>query len=417
MRILKTNPILTIFNSYLVDSPQPSTISYLWNFGSILGLCLVAQLVTGILLAMHYAGTAELAFSSVEHIMRDVDQGWLLRMCHANMASFFFLFVYFHISRGMYYASYRSPRIGVWVFGTIIFFIMMATAFLGYVLPYGQMSLWGATVITNLLSAIPWLGKSLVEFVWGGFSVSSATINRFFSLHFTLPFILAGLVAGHLLYLHISGSSNPLGTTSNGDRAPFHPYFSFKDIVTVFLFFFLFAIIVFFTPDLLGHSDNYIEANSMQTPPSIVPEWYLLPFYAILRSIPNKLLGVVSMFIAILILLILPFTDTSEIKGNSYKPLSIVAFWVFAFNFMLLMWLGSCHVEPPFIIAGQIATVYYFVHFIIIIPFLGIFDKIMTKINYYLLMIEEFQEEESYLEEEEDDFEFSPIFINYTWIP
>jgi ubiquinol-cytochrome c reductase cytochrome b subunit len=279
------------------------------------------------------------------------------------------------------------------------------------------MSLWGATVITNLLSAIPWLGKSLVEFVWGGFSVSSATINRFFSLHFTLPFILAGLVAGHLLYLHISGSSNPLGTTSNGDRAPFHPYFSFKDIVTVFLFFLLFVLIVFYTPDILGHSDNYIEANSMQTPPSIVPEWYLLPFYAILRSIPNKLLGVVSMFIAILILLILPFTDTSEIKGNSYKPLSIIAFWVFVFNFFLLMWLGSCHVEPPFIIAGQIATIYYFVHFLVIIPFLGIFDKTMTKINSYLLIIEEEEEEDKDKEEEEDDFEFSPIFINYTWIP
>jgi len=314
MRILKTNPVLIIFNSYLVDSPQPSTISYLWNFGSLLGLCLVAQIVTGILLAMHYQGSAEIAFNSVEHIMRNVNDGWLLRMSHANMASFFFMAVYLHISRGLYYGSYRSPRIGVWVIGTIIFFLMMATAFLGYVLPYGQMSLWGATVITNLLSAIPWLGKSLVEFVWGGFSVSSATINRFFSLHFTLPFILAALVAGHLLYLHISGSSNPVGTTSNADRTAFHPYFSFKDLVTVYLFFLLFTVIVFYMPDKLGHSDNYIEANSMQTPPSIVPEWYLLPFYAILRSIPNKLLGVVSMFVAILILLALPFTDTSNIR-------------------------------------------------------------------------------------------------------
>jgi ubiquinol-cytochrome c reductase cytochrome b subunit len=346
MRILKSNPVLTIFNSYLVDNPEPSTISYLWNFGSLLGLCLIAQIVSGILLAMHYAGTAELAFNSVEHIMRNVNDGWLLRICHANMASFFFICVYAHISRGLYYGSYRSPRIGTWVIGTIIFFLMMATAFLGYVLPFGQMSLWGATVITNLLSAIPWLGKSLVEFVWGGFSVSSATINRFFSLHFTLPFILAALVAGHLLYLHTSGSSNPIGTTGLADKTPFHPYFSFKDLVTVYLFFIFFTLIVFYAPDKLGHSDNYIEANSMQTPASIVPEWYLLPFYAILRSIPNKLLGVISMFVAILILLILPFTDTSNIKGSSYKPLFIIAFWIFALNFLVLMWLGSCHVEP-----------------------------------------------------------------------
>jgi len=252
MRILKSNPVLTLLNSYLVDSPQPTTINYLWNFGSLLGLCLIAQIVTGVLLAMHFAGTAELAFNSVEHIMRDVNSGWLVRICHANIASFFFMSVYLHISRGLYYGSYRAPRIGVWVIGTIIFFLMMATAFLGYVLPYGQMSLWGATVITNLLSAIPWLGKSLVEFVWGGFSVSSATINRFFSLHFTLPFVLAALVAGHLYYLHVNGSSNPIGTTSNADRAAFHPFFSFKDLVTVFLFFVLFTLIVFYTPDKLG---------------------------------------------------------------------------------------------------------------------------------------------------------------------
>jgi ubiquinol-cytochrome c reductase cytochrome b subunit len=345
MRIFKSNPVLTIVNSYLVDSPEPTTISYLWNFGSLLGLCLVTQIVTGILLAMHYAGTSDLAFNSVEHIMRDVNDGWLMRYTHANMASFFFICVYAHISRGLYYASYRSPRIGVWVIGTIIFFLMMATAFLGYVLPFGQMSLWGATVITNLLSAIPWLGQSLVEFVWGGFSVNSATVNRFFSLHFTLPFILAALVAGHLLYLHVSGSSNPIGTTSNTDRAPFHPYFVFKDLVTVFLFFIFFALMIFFAPDKLGHSDNYIEANPMLTPASIVPEWYLLPFYAILRSIPNKLLGVISMFVAILILLILPFVDTSKIKGSTYKPLHILTFWLFAFNFLILMWLGSCHVE------------------------------------------------------------------------
>jgi len=235
-----------------------------------------------------------------------------------------------------------------------------------------------ATVITNLLSAIPWLGKSLVEFVWGGFSVNSATVNRFFSLHFTLPFILAALVAGHLLYLHINGSSNPVGTTSNADRTAFHPYFSFKDIVTVYLFFVLFTAIVFYLPDKLGHSDNYIEANSMQTPVSIVPEWYLLPFYAILRSIPNKLLGVISMFVAILILLVLPYTDTSNIKGSSYKPLYIIVFWIFALNFLVLMWLGSCHVEPPFIVAGQIATIYYFTHYLVIVPIFGIIDNVLS---------------------------------------
>lgn len=381
MRIFKSNPVLTIMNSYFIDSPQPSTISYLWNFGSLLGLCLVSQIVSGIILAMHYTGTADLAFNSVEHIMRDVNDGWLVRMVHANIASFFFICTYAHISRGLYYSSYRSPRIGVWVIGTIIFFLMIATAFLGYVLPYGQMSLWGATVITNLLSAIPWLGKSLVEFVWGGFSVSSATINRFFSLHFTLPFILAALAAGHLLYLHVSGSSNPMGTTSNADRTAFHPYFVFKDLITVFLFFIIFTAIVFYSPDKLGHSDNYIEANSMQTPASIVPEWYLLPFYAILRSIPDKLLGVLSMFVAILILLVLPFTDTSNIKGSSYKPLYTIAFWLFALNFLILMWLGSCHVEAPFIIAGQVATVYYFSHFLIILPVLGIVDNVLSLIG------------------------------------
>ena len=239
------------------------------------------------------------------------------------------------------------------------------------------MSLWGATVITNLLSAIPWLGKSLVEFVWGGFSVSSATINRFFSLHFTLPFILAALAVGHLLYLHVGGSSNPVGTTSDTDRTTFHPYYSFKDLVTVYVFFVIFGFIVFFSPDKLGHSDNYIEANSMQTPPSIVPEWYLLPFYAILRSIPNKLLGVISMFVAILILLVLPFTDTSNIKGNTFKPIHIFAFWIFVLNFIILMWLGSCHVETPFILAGQVATAYYFSHFLIHLPLLGIADNVL----------------------------------------
>ena len=289
MRLLKTQVLLRFINSYVVDSPQPANISYLWNFGSLLATCLGLQILTGIFLAMHYVPNIDLAFASVEHIMRDVSAGWAVRYTHANVASFFFIFVYAHIARGLYYGSYKSPRVLVWTIGVIIFILMMATAFLGYVLPYGQMSLWGATVITNLLSAIPFFGQDLVELIWGGFSVSNATLNRFFSLHYLLPFLLAALVVAHLIALHTHGSNNPNGIGSTTDRLPMHPYFTFKDLVTIFLFFLVLSIIVFYYPNLLGHSDNYIPANPMQTPASIVPEWYLLPFYAILRSIPNKL--------------------------------------------------------------------------------------------------------------------------------
>jgi len=272
MRLLKSHPVLGLVNSYMVDSPQPASLSYMWNFGSLLGVCLVIQIVTGVTLAMHYTPNIDLAFISVEHIMRDVHYGWLIRYLHANTASFFFIFVYLHIARGLYYGSYRSPRVLLWSIGVIILILMIVTAFLGYVLPYGQMSLWGATVITNLMSAIPWIGQDIVEFLWGGFSVNNATLNRFFSLHYLLPFILAALVCVHLIALHEHGSSNPLGVSGNTDRLPFHPYFTFKDLVTVFLFLLVLGVMVFYAPNYLGHSDNYIPANPMQTPASIVPE-------------------------------------------------------------------------------------------------------------------------------------------------
>ena len=278
MRILKKHVLLRLLNSYIVDSPQPANISYLWNFGSLLGTCLVLQILTGIFLAMHYQPHVDFAFNSVEHIMRDVNNGWAVRYTHANVASFFFIFVYAHIARGLYYGSYKSPRVLVWSIGVIIFILMIGTAFLGYVLPYGQMSLWGATVITNLLSAVPVFGQDLVELIWGGFSVSNATLNRFFSLHYLLPFLLAALAIAHLLALHTHGSNNPNGVGSNSDRYAMHPYFTFKDLVTIFFFFLVLSIIVFYYPNLLGHSDNYIPANPMQTPASIVPEWYLSLF-------------------------------------------------------------------------------------------------------------------------------------------
>jgi len=375
MRIFKTHPILGLVNSYIIDSPQPSNISYIWNFGSLLGTCLVIQIITGVVLAMHYTPSVDMAFISVEHIIRDVHYGWLIRYLHANTASFFFIFVYLHIGRGLYYGSYKSPRVLPWSIGVIILVLMMATAFMGYVLPYGQMSLWGATVITNLISAIPWIGEDLVQFIWGGFSVNNATLNRFFSIHFLLPFILAALAAMHILTLHEHGSSNPLGITGNVDRLPMHPYFVFKDLVTIFAFFVVLTIIVMYVPNMLGHSDNYIPANPIQTPPSIVPEWYLLPFYAILRSIPNKLLGVIAMFISLLILLAMPLLDQSRVRGSQFRPLSRAIFWILVADFAALMFLGQEHVEQPFIIVGQIATAIYFLWFILLVPLTSIIEN------------------------------------------
>ena len=376
MRILKTHPMLKLVNSYLIDSPQPSNLSYLWNFGSLLAVCLIIQIITGVTLGMHYTPNVLEAFDSVEHIMRDVNNGWLIRYLHSNTASAFFFLVYLHIGRGLYYGSYKAPRTLTWTIGTVIFILMMATAFLGYVLPYGQMSLWGATVITNLMSAIPWIGQDIVEFIWGGFSVNNATLNRFFSLHFVLPFVLAALALMHLIALHdSSGSGNPLGVSGNYDRLPFAPYFIFKDLITIFLFIIVVSIFVFFMPNVLGDSENYVMANPMQTPPAIVPEWYLLPFYAILRSIPNKLLGVIAMFSAILALLIMPFSDLSKLRGIQFRPLSKIMFFIFVANFLILMQLGAKHVESPFIEFGQISTTLYFAHFLVIVPIITLLEN------------------------------------------
>ena len=382
MRIWKSHPLFSLVNGYLVDSPQPSNISYLWNFGSLLGFCLIIQIVTGVTLAMHYNPSVLEAFNSVEHIMRDVNNGWLIRYLHSNTASAFFFLVYLHVGRGLYYGSYKAPRTLVWTIGTIILVLMMATAFLGYVLPYGQMSLWGATVITNLMSAIPWVGQDIVEFIWGGFSVNNATLNRFFALHFVLPFVLAALALMHLIALHDSaGSGNPLGVSGNYDRLPFAPYFIFKDLITIFLFIVVLSIFVFFMPNVLGDSENYVMANPMQTPPAIVPEWYLLPFYAILRSIPNKLLGVIAMFSAILIIMIMPFTDLGRSRGLQFRPLSKIFFYVFVANFLILMQLGAKHVESPFIEFGQISTVLYFSHFLIIVPLISLLENSLVELH------------------------------------
>jgi len=367
MRLLKSHPIFKLANDFLVDSPQPVNLSYQWNFGSLLAISLIIQIITGVTLAMHYNPSVLEAFNSIEHIMRDVNNGWLVRYLHSNTASAFFFLVYLHIGRGMYYGSYRAPRTLVWTIGTVIFILMMATAFLGYVLPYGQMSLWGATVITNLMSAIPWVGQDIVEFIWGGFSVNNATLNRFFSLHFLLPFVLAALALMHLIVLHdTAGSGNPLGVSGNYERVPFAPYYLFKDLITIWIFVFILSLFVFFMPNVLGDSENYVVANPMQTPAAIVPEWYLLPFYAILRSIPNKLLGVIAMFSAILALLLLPITDVSRSRGMQFKPLSKVWFYVFIANIIILMQLGAKHVEAPFIAFGQYSTTLYFLYFVLL---------------------------------------------------
>jgi ubiquinol-cytochrome c reductase cytochrome b subunit len=382
MRILKSHPFLRLVNAYVIDHSQPSNINYLWNFGSLLGLCLVIQIVTGVTLAMHYNPSVAEAFNSIEHIMRDVNNGWLIRYLHSNTASAFFFLVYLHIGRGLYYASYRAPRTLAWVLGAVILILMMGIGFLGYVLPYGQMSLWGATVITNLISAIPWIGQDIVEFVWGGFSVNNATLNRFFALHFVLPFVLAALALMHLIAVHeTAGASNPLGVPGYYDRVVFAPYFLFKDLVTIFIFMFVLGLFVFFMPNVLGDSENYVMANPMQTPAAIVPEWYLLPFYAILRSIPNKLLGVLAMFAALVVILVLPITDLGATKGLQFRPLSKVAFYLFVANFIILQQLGAKHVESPFIEFGQISTALYFAHFVVIVPVVSIIENTLIDLT------------------------------------
>lgn len=367
MKITKTNPYLAIVNEYLIDSPLPANINYFYGFGSILGLTMVVVIASGITLAMHYCSDANLAFASVEHITRDVNYGWLIRYIHMNGVSFFFIAVYLHIARGLYYGSYRAPRTILWIVGVLIFIVMMATAFIGYVLPWGQMSFWGATVITNLFSAIPWVGNELVLLLWGGFSVDAPTLSRFFSFHFLLPFILAALVIMHLIALHLTGSNNPEGLPSNTDRIPLHPYFTSKDLVGFFWLFLFLSYFVFFDPNYLGHPDNSIPANPLVTPASIVPEWYFLPFYCILRSIPNKLLGVAAMGGSLLILIPLGLFHTINLRSNRYKPFLHFFFWVFVFNFFFLIILGAKPIAEPYTILGQIATFIYFAYFITLI--------------------------------------------------
>nr|ASY98157.1 cytochrome b [Statilia maculata] len=358
----KTHPLIKISNNALVDLPTPSNITSLWNFGSLLGLCLIIQIATGLFLAMHYSAHIDLAFSSVAHICRDVNYGWLLRTLHANGASMFFICIYLHIGRGMYYGSYKFYY--TWMIGVVILFLVMATAFMGYVLPWGQMSFWGATVITNLLSAIPYLGIELVQWLWGGFAVDNPTLNRFFTFHFVLPFIVAAVVMIHLLFLHQTGSNNPLGVNSNIDKIPFHPYFSFKDIVGFIILFMMLSILSLKEPYMLGDPDNFIPANPMVTPVHIQPEWYFLFAYAILRSIPNKLGGVIALVLSIAILFFMPLTSTNS-RGLQYYPINQFMFWSMVVIVILLTWIGARPVEDPYILTGQILTILYFLYYIL----------------------------------------------------
>nr|YP_010233985.1 cytochrome b [Physunio superbus]QTA71668.1 cytochrome b [Physunio superbus] len=371
----KTHPAVKILNNSLYDLPAPTNLSNWWNFGSLLGLCLVTQIVTGLFLAMHYTSNVDLAFSSVAHIARDVNFGWLMRTIHANGASFFFACIYLHTGRGMYYASYLAKE--TWNIGVILMLLTMATAFLGYVLPWGQMSFWGATVITNLLSAIPYIGKTLVYWLWGGFSVSNATLNRFFVLHFLLPFSIAALAAIHLLFLHESGSNNPLGISSNSNLIPFHVFYTVKDTAGFILLMTGLTTISLFWPNLLTDPENFLPANPLSTPIHIQPEWYFLFAYAILRSIPNKLGGVLALLMAILILFTLPLTHSNTMRTTSFYPLNQLLFWVFINIFLILTWIGSQLVEDPFIWVGQVFSILYFSYFLIAPMTANIWDYIV----------------------------------------
>jgi ubiquinol-cytochrome c reductase cytochrome b/c1 subunit len=370
-------PVLSWTNHHMMEYPAPRNLNYAWNFGSLAGLALVLQIVTGIVLAMHYTPHADMAFDSVERIMRDVNYGWLLRYMHANGASFFFIVVYLHIARGLYYGSYKAPREVLWWLGLVILLLMMATAFMGYVLPWGQMSFWGATVITNLFSAIPLIGEPIVQWLWGGFAVGNATLNRFFSLHFLLPFVIVGVVVLHLWALHHKKSNNPLGIDYKGpqDFIPFHPYYTIKDAFGAGVFLILFAIFLFYAPNYMGHPDNYIPADPLVTPAHIVPEWYFLPFYAILRAIPDKLGGVLAMGASIFILFLLPWLDTSRIRSATFRPVFKWFFWLLMIDLVVL---GFCGANPPegfWVPLSQVATVYYFLHFLILLPLIGWFER------------------------------------------
>nr|BAN04983.1 cytochrome b [Cynops pyrrhogaster] len=373
----KTHPMLKIINSSFIDLPTPSNISYWWNFGSLLGICLITQIITGLFLAMHYTADTQSAFSSVAHICRDVNHGWLMRNIHANGASFFFICIYLHIGRGLYYGSYMFKE--TWNIGVVLLFLVMATAFVGYVLPWGQMSFWGASVITNLLSAIPYVGSSLVEWVWGGFSVDKATLTRFFAFHFLLPFLIAGVSMIHLLFLHETGSNNPTGIPSNQDKISFHPYFSYKDLLGFLLALFILVSISLIVPNLLTDPENFIPANPLMAPPHIKPEWYFLFAYAILRSIPNKLGGVIALLMSILILVFVPMLHTSKQRSLTFRSTSQTLFWLLVANTLILTWIGGMPVESPFTEIGQITSIIYFLLFIIMIPLIGLWENKLMK--------------------------------------
>ena len=369
-------PIFSTLQHTLVDYPTPKNLNYWWNFGSLAGIFLMIQIITGIVLAMHYTPSVEGAFASIEHIMRDVNYGWLIRYIHMNGASFFFIVVYIHIFRGLYYGSYKSPREVLWWLGLTILLLMMATAFMGYVLPWGQMSFWGATVITNLFSAVPIVGTTVVEWLWGGFAVDNALLNRFFALHYLFPFLIVGVVILHIVALHTHGSNNPLGIDRKGpqDSIPFHPYYTIKDLFGLSFVLTIFAAVVFYAPDYLGHPDNYIPADPLKTPAHIVPEWYFLPFYAILRAVPDKLGGVIAMISAILILFALPWLDTSKVRSATFRPIYKKFFWFLLIDVIILTWVGGSPAEGHFILIGRLATIYYFAHFLIFMPIIGIIE-------------------------------------------
>ena len=373
----KRLPVFTYIHYDYMHFPMPRNVNYFWSFGGIAMVILILMIVTGILLASQYVAQADLAFGAVEHIMRDVNFGWLLRYMHANGASMFFIAIYIHMFRGLYYGSYKEPRELVWIFGVAIFLIMMATAFMGYVLPWGQMSFWGATVITNLFSAIPLVGDEVVTWLWGGFSVDSPTLNRFFALHYLMPFVLFAMVILHVIAVHISGSGSPIGidVKTPQDSVTFYPYVVAKDAYAMGVFALVFAFFVFYAPNYLGHPDNYLEANPLSTPAHIVPEWYFLPFYAILRAIPDKLMGVIAMVGSIMILFILPWLDQAKTRSARYRPLYRWLLFVFVLDFILLGWLGSKPAEAPYIVIARLATFYYFLHFIVLLPLIAKFEK------------------------------------------